>query len=495
MTADLTTFFDPTSPTDLHIPPDLPSVQRDGFLSRPGGPAVSGGLWDAALLGEGWGQVSLPLPVLHPYAAEVLAERLDLSADALLALARGEAWWDGQVTLPPGRSWEDGRAVPLWSWPPRLQWPPPTPSAPGWAEQQITLRLTTAERTGWQAEGLARTGAAGLQLLSEGEQLTRSVPVPPLRLRPLRQQPGGQRLPGPENRALAELVVQRNRLQRALDLDAPAQVLRTAHRALQLAFEALIETWALALRSTASAHPAEEAGLGWVPAGAPPARGGGLVLGAPLTPTGCAVLGEDELLLDLAEVTMRLRLSDGKTRGVWRSAGLRLIGAVAGVALYDRDADWGVHAFDLREQLWLPRVSAALRRLPLPLLAPGTQRVLSACGRFVWTRPGQILVEGGELVAHPWWQQGAGGAMALALDPQDRWVVVDGGRVLRADGWGVELEHEPLVAALDASGRRLVTVTADAVVVLPLGDVPTGGGRSMSLRGLVGSAPGARGAA
>ena len=181
--------------------------------------------------------VAFPLPLLHPHTARLAENHLGLPRGALLALARGEAWWQrDHPTLPPGRSFSDGLQAPLWQWPPPLVWPPPRPNTPAWRTQAITLNLTTTQRSGWQHGALSQTGAAGLQALQRCHPW-----VPLLDTLPL---------PSPSPRA-HNMVQRRDELARLIALDAPASVLRPAHRNLQLAVEAVIAEAGAITRSAA----------------------------------------------------------------------------------------------------------------------------------------------------------------------------------------------------------------------------------------------------
>lgn len=170
----------------------------------------------------------LPQPLLHPATARSIADQHGFPLGSLLAIARGEAWWQGGPCLPPGRRWDDGRTDALWDWPPRLRWPPPTPGDPGWSEQRLTFSIYTAEDMAWREDARGGFGSAGLARVQAAHPDVALITQ--------------VMLPGAGSVAIGAFIDRRDELSRLLALGAPESIVQVAHRGLQCAFEDLLRS-------------------------------------------------------------------------------------------------------------------------------------------------------------------------------------------------------------------------------------------------------------
>lgn len=146
--------------------------------------------------------------VLHPALAPLVAQAVRLSADQVRAVARCQAWLDG----------DDWRAL----------------------EDIDTCEDPETTGPAALASALVRLGAdpALVELA-----ITRAVPVPPPGLRPFTADLGPAMVDpwiGPLNEAWRTLVLAANQQLRLLELEAPPIVLMHAQRAVQERFEALV---------------------------------------------------------------------------------------------------------------------------------------------------------------------------------------------------------------------------------------------------------------
>lgn len=171
-------------------------------------------------------KLHFPQPLLHPAEASRVEHLQRYPSGALLAVARGEAWWHEQPCLPPGRCWTDSRPPPLWQWPPVLHWPPPTWGSPEWRAQQDFIHRTA--RRHWYSEHCEQTGAPGLLALQRHHRdLSLLVHVPQLNT-----------TDAVVSRWLEHLRV----WHRLTELNAPHSILQDAHRQAQMGLERIVGT-------------------------------------------------------------------------------------------------------------------------------------------------------------------------------------------------------------------------------------------------------------
>jgi hypothetical protein len=161
--------------------------------------------------------LTLPLPLLHPCEAQRMEVQHSLPQGALLAVARGEAWWCNGPHLPLGQSWKHGAFPPLWLCPPLLTWPPPARDSPQWHAEQRSL---SGEDRLLPMEVFTMTGGQGLLAMQRSMpdlHLLQSLPLQHGALQPLKR----------HVQVWTRLV----------SLHAPASLLWQAHRGAQCMLE------------------------------------------------------------------------------------------------------------------------------------------------------------------------------------------------------------------------------------------------------------------
>jgi len=445
-------------------------VRRSDFLDERGKKPVRGGLlcpqiWPSPDA-EGWGHIAVPLGVVHPAHAAAIGARLGLSAEDVLAVARGEGWLDGGAV-------QRGEVM---------------------DETQLDASF---------AGGLVAADP------SVEEWIVRRVPVLAPAQRPPRRMAGGGEVPDPVGFAYVSFINVKERAQRLHELKAPEMIVALMRARAQAAFEALIDAldgrvrtpWR-ELASLRFAVPVVKARA--KPKAAPrrKARKGA----RPLT-CGAAVVGEAGILVSRGDETALLaRPGEEPRRYATPSLIVRAVSDDGRTALLTHARAATLHLLDLDNGVWLetgrddfPRglvrqeaddsfVVDVPRRRERPVGRHPALAVSSPDQRFVWvadplTYGGIYECASGELVAWPvlGWLEATEDSdpaddairhvgAAFVCTPRDRFRFFTGGRVIEGDAErelpdGID---DVLAAAFDRTGDRLLVITADAALVLAL---------------------------
>lgn len=381
----------------------------------------------ASLRAERWAHVALPTPVVHPAVAAGLAARMRVAPEDVLDVARRRAWVDaeGRVHRPVAADAEDA-----------------------------LLEVHAA----W---------TRGLADWLGPEALFDAVPVPPPASRPLEEAEGGERVPGPTDRALARLVACAAAGRRLRELDAPDLLRFEAAGRLQRRFEAAVA----ALAGEAPPLAADPARVArYAPASAPAsveAEPTGRVLElafclgdrlAVVFDVGTAVVAPHS-----GEIAFAAPGVSGAARGGGDRA-LALETADGLVGLDPRGASltgWppGAPVWAFEEHLERGTLVDAARGLAWPLDDLGDYPALvrgTPDGRHVWVEDGEraggvYRVEDGALRASP------AGWAELRTPPE--WGLLPDGRIARVE--------EDEVDELEAEARDAAQDAADALGLVP----------------------------
>ncbi len=348
---------------------------REGIASQ----VIFGPLSEPEARARRSGHVALASACLHPRLVPLVAEVLEASREAVLAVARCEAWWHaGEIYGPPGATLGPSPGAALWEWePPAVEALDPglrelhrintqlrrLGSLPAWAEGHF------GDEARWYDEALAGSGSSGLCAaldavsperaaafearhgLRPSELMVRVLPVPPPALRPFVRGPGGMEHPGPINVAFAKVVYVSQTLARSRELDVGTLALLELGRFLQLAFERLVH-----------AHDASPTLPEWI------ARERLALVPSIESPRATRELSEADVFPDPDRSKLR------------RVVGLSLASASPGG---DALVSLPTATFPLRlrdGQLGKPMIPVRSRR----------DQIVSACGRFVMVRLGGL---------------------------------------------------------------------------------------------------------
>lgn len=484
----------------------------------------------SSLRAERFGHIELPGGVVHPALAPILGAVLGLGAEDVLAVARNEAWLDGDRAVRSAST--EGDFV---------------DHSESMGIRVLRERLSGADSSRMPAE------IAG-EVRSFEELLVDAVPVIPPGDRPLLRIADPTVLAlqaGPVNSAYRVLTERALRLRRLVELNAPLIILRNEEGMMQRAFERLV--------SAVSANPAEE---GRQAATAPrrlwkePAPQEGPLLDEksrlpadadspwaeeeldPEVPCGCLWLDEGRMLVQLPDKALVLSLADGRvisrheiSRLRARStdeAGRRVVflgeypglqgegGELTDVAVLDtKTGEWlATYPPDLRsvtvindqpEDAFLQDFRTGENvRLRIESDRPGLFAVArdhrfvwaggcSASGSIVNTDTGIVHVEVPESsfdpsdgpfllqdgstaaeLAEEDAEESAPGAAAFVLTPAGRWRFLDPeGVVLEDERKLFTLAFPRAAAAFDASGDRLLVLTPKEALVITIADPPS----------------------
>jgi hypothetical protein len=394
--------------TDAAILSHGSSPHRAGIVSE----AIFGPRQEPGERDRRWGHIALVAPCLHPRLVPLAAELLGNSQEAVLAVARGEAWSHaGEIFLPPESEPKLERGVPIWEWEPsaveelepgikelyrvntqirRLG------ALPKWAEEHFGTEAA------WFEEALGGTGPLGLRAalatlpsdraaafearfgIAPTLLVTDCLPVPPPGARPFSSRPGGFEHPGPTNAAFAHLVFLNQQLAQGREYETSVLTLRELERCVQLAFEEVV------LRMS-----------GQVPKSEAPMRPD--IAGKPsflerfsnhdfseepdchwFRKSLAVTFDGSSALVQLPTATFPVDLAGGKVGEPTRSVGLRLLASSGSHAVFVDPVQTALHVLDVARGSWC---EARPEALSADLLA-ATKRwthaglIVSACGRF-----------------------------------------------------------------------------------------------------------------
>jgi hypothetical protein len=308
---------------------------------------------------ERYGHVVAAGGLVHPRLGGLIARCLGWTEEQVWAVAYSRAYVEGGEILP----------VPEEEVDPRIEH-----SGPEVLQQLLSERDASAagDASRWPAE----LAAAGFR---PRDLILRVVPVTPPAERPLREVPGGARMPGLDSVRYQDLLAENHRLRAMRDRGGSLEsYVRLQHAALQTAFEALCLQLGADADGEERLVPARRPGRAftrvdryWHPVPEPP-----VALTAPperddaddpelldrvVRPTGCAFLDGDAALLcfPFAAVVVGLELEEAEMRAAHPIAPLRLVAATPDGSGAVLTQDGALFALDLGTGAWLPDAAGA----------------------------------------------------------------------------------------------------------------------------------------
>lgn len=531
----------------------IPIVSDASVPVSPDVPGRPQGLWSEPIFGpvqernpDAWALIPLAVPVLHPDMMGAIAKRLGVREAELLAVAEERAWLeDGRVCFPPGHPGADSKlSTEIWDWPPdpgyitedvwrRAVRPPKGLSYETWLkawykERGIDYDAIEALRAGPPLALIDAVGAkTGVDAIVEalihkegkeeaGVWAIRAWPVPPVPLRPLERRPGGMWVGGAKNDALVDILDRNGRIQRLIELEAPATFIRVERLVLQREVRAAIALFTNKPPEVPVLYEGElrcERPNLDEPVWPIPERVEDL-----LEVIGLAFEAPGRVWIDFPTTSFELNVETGEILRTVRSGGLRLLGVKNGLGVYTGRATWAFCVLRTSDALFLEGempseipfvfeehlevawvVDVAARR-QIKLKAVGdypTNLRLSSCLRYlaandkhggggVYRYDGElqfpvgvrepkelsVLGPGGikKLSDRARWRlderiNGEGELLAFVLDEKrDGWRRFEGNAVVEGREVRFRLWEPVSAAAFDESGESLLVATRDSLV-------------------------------
>lgn len=290
---------------------------------------------------ERFAHLDIPVPILHPALAKLVAEALGWSEADVLDVVFLRAWIDESGHVHPNGTEDryehlDRRGA------------------------SIVRERLAAVVGGPVADALRAEG------LTPEDLLIQRVPVVPPGDRPLVTMPGGHAMPGADNLAYASLVERRNRMLRLLELNAPEIILVHEAATLNERFAALYAQMRGEPAKTAwhmdpdEDEPRNATEIPSGPVSIPPDDLDGHFTKPPdpARPVGGAILEDGSLLLQYSYVILHIAKTGRILRAI-PAVGHQILAATSD-SRHVLTQRVGLHLYDLREGRWITDVPSEL---------------------------------------------------------------------------------------------------------------------------------------